>query len=474
MRQRGQGVGRVGGRLGPFWRRAESTGQHTGQRPRPTWSNMVFEVFVGNIPYDATETQLIEVFSRVGPVVKFTLMHDRETGRSKGFGFAEYKDRETCLSAIRNLHNVDFHGRPLKVDAKELTGSGPTRGGRKSSGSAGGPQEDGKSGQSIIGSRARREPVPETSSVITNLLSGMSRTQMIEILSEMKKFMDQNPKGARALLVEAPQVAQALVQILVLFGLVALPAVHDLHTRVAPTSVGPTVPAPAALAGPAAPAPAAPTVPSAAPGPARTVAPARPGPYDRPPERGPPRPADRPADRADRTRPGYYDGPPRGGYIKEEPRYREDGRPAYREEGPPYRDDPYREARGPRDEPPPPGRARARPAPAPLPSQGRPYPAAAPAGPARGGPARDDYARSAPPPAAASSTSSAPAAAPAAASAAPAAPAAAAAAGGNLPPDKIRMLQEIIRMTPQQIAQLPPEKRKIVELLKQKAASQNR
>lgn len=49
-------------------------------------------VFVGNIPYDATEEHLRELFAEVGEVVSFRLMMDKDTGRPKGFGFCEYKD----------------------------------------------------------------------------------------------------------------------------------------------------------------------------------------------------------------------------------------------------------------------------------------------------------------------------------------------------------------------------------------------
>jgi cleavage stimulation factor subunit 2 len=73
---------------------------------------------VGNIPYDATEEQLVEVFQEVGPVVSFRyspsinsydflitifrLVFDRDTGKPKGYGFCEYRDAETALSAMRN------------------------------------------------------------------------------------------------------------------------------------------------------------------------------------------------------------------------------------------------------------------------------------------------------------------------------------------------------------------------------------
>lgn len=59
-------------------------------------------MFVGNIPYDMTEEQLVDIFKEVGPVVSFRLMFDRETGKARGYGFCEYADAETAASAIRN------------------------------------------------------------------------------------------------------------------------------------------------------------------------------------------------------------------------------------------------------------------------------------------------------------------------------------------------------------------------------------
>ncbi|KAJ6817184.1 cleavage stimulating factor 64-like [Iris pallida] len=76
-------------------------------------------VFVGNIPYDATEEQLIQICEEVGPVVSFRLVLDRETGKPKGYGFCEYKDEETALSARRNLQGYEINGRQLRVDFAE-------------------------------------------------------------------------------------------------------------------------------------------------------------------------------------------------------------------------------------------------------------------------------------------------------------------------------------------------------------------
>ncbi|KAK4254137.1 hypothetical protein QN277_009560 [Acacia crassicarpa] len=73
-------------------------------------------VFVGNVPYDTTEERLIEICEEVGPVVSFRFVKDRETGKTKGYGFCEYKDEETALSARRNLQGYEINGRKLRVN----------------------------------------------------------------------------------------------------------------------------------------------------------------------------------------------------------------------------------------------------------------------------------------------------------------------------------------------------------------------
>ncbi|CAK9296889.1 unnamed protein product [Gordionus sp. m RMFG-2023] len=82
----------------------------------PTIDRTLRSVFVGNIPYEATEEQLKELFSEVGPILSFRLVYDRDTGKPKGYGFCEYKDQETAMSAMRNLSNIELNGRVLRVD----------------------------------------------------------------------------------------------------------------------------------------------------------------------------------------------------------------------------------------------------------------------------------------------------------------------------------------------------------------------
>jgi cleavage stimulation factor subunit 2 len=78
---------------------------------------IIFQVFVGNISYDVTEEQIKQVFSKAGQIVHFRLVHDRDTGRPKGFGFCEFTDPATAAAAIRIFNGHDLNGRPLRVDS---------------------------------------------------------------------------------------------------------------------------------------------------------------------------------------------------------------------------------------------------------------------------------------------------------------------------------------------------------------------
>lgn len=76
-------------------------------------------VFARNISYEGTEEELRTLFSSVGSIVSLRLITDRETGKRRGYGFIEYLDVETALSAVRNLNDIEFHGRPLQVNSAE-------------------------------------------------------------------------------------------------------------------------------------------------------------------------------------------------------------------------------------------------------------------------------------------------------------------------------------------------------------------
>ncbi|MDZ7814667.1 MAG: RNA-binding protein [Planctomycetota bacterium] len=73
------------------------------------------KLYVGNLPYTTSETELREMFENFGTVHSVNVITDRETGRSKGFGFVELDD-EQADAAREELNGSDFGGRSLRVD----------------------------------------------------------------------------------------------------------------------------------------------------------------------------------------------------------------------------------------------------------------------------------------------------------------------------------------------------------------------
>jgi len=84
-------------------------------------------LYVGNLSYDTTESQLGTVFEQVGAVVKATLITDRETGRSKGFGFVEMADEGSAAAAIAQLNGTELDGKTIKVAEARPRPSGDNR-----------------------------------------------------------------------------------------------------------------------------------------------------------------------------------------------------------------------------------------------------------------------------------------------------------------------------------------------------------
>ncbi|OEL37454.1 hypothetical protein BAE44_0001525 [Dichanthelium oligosanthes] len=78
-------------------------------------------VFVGNIPYHASEEELRAACEEIGPVVSLRVATDKDTTRPRGFAFVEYLDDQTALSACRNLHGRALRGRELRVGLARRT-----------------------------------------------------------------------------------------------------------------------------------------------------------------------------------------------------------------------------------------------------------------------------------------------------------------------------------------------------------------
>ncbi len=106
-------------------------------------------LYVGNLPYKATDEELRELFSRSGPVDNVQVMRDNMTGRARGFAFVEMATDEGAQKAIADLHQYQLDGRALVVNEARPRTPG---GGREFSGGRGRSDYGGEYGG------GRREP----------------------------------------------------------------------------------------------------------------------------------------------------------------------------------------------------------------------------------------------------------------------------------------------------------------------------
>jgi RNA recognition motif-containing protein len=96
------------------------------------------DIYVGNLPYTATEGDVSALFSAYGPVERVKIITDRETGQSKGFAFVTLGDQTQLNAAIEALNDYDYNGRPLRVNASEPKEARPGGGGGGYGGGGGG------------------------------------------------------------------------------------------------------------------------------------------------------------------------------------------------------------------------------------------------------------------------------------------------------------------------------------------------
>jgi RNA recognition motif-containing protein len=92
-------------------------------------------LYVGNLAYSVTDDTLESLFSQYGPVKSAQVVMDRDTGRSKGFGFVEMADDNAAREAIKGLNDQQHEGRPLTVNEARPR---EDRGGRGGGGGGGG------------------------------------------------------------------------------------------------------------------------------------------------------------------------------------------------------------------------------------------------------------------------------------------------------------------------------------------------
>ncbi|KAL9101840.1 MAG: hypothetical protein Q9163_002943 [Psora crenata] len=178
-----------------------------------------------------TEEQIVHTFSTVGHVLNFRLVYDQDTGRPKGFGFCEFADTDSAASAVRNLNGHEIMGRELRVDFSHVGGKDPDAT----------PANYNNNNQqqqppSVIPPNGYQPhppgalpPLPSgvdlpagltCPDAISKTLSTLAPAQLLDILSQMKGLVMGDPAKATELLKQAPQLAYAIFQALLLMGLV--------------------------------------------------------------------------------------------------------------------------------------------------------------------------------------------------------------------------------------------------------------
>jgi len=109
---------------------------------------MSMKLYVGNLPFKTSTQDLEQLFGQVGTVESTNIIEDRETGRSRGFGFVEMSSKEEGERAIEEFNGKEFDGRELKVNEakpqenRNRGGYGGGRGGYSGGGYAGGRSND--------------------------------------------------------------------------------------------------------------------------------------------------------------------------------------------------------------------------------------------------------------------------------------------------------------------------------------------
>lgn len=77
---------------------------------------MSMNIYIGNLPYGSSEDDLRQAFGRFGEVTSAVVITDKQSGRSKGFGFVEMSDEGAAQEAIDAMNGQDFQGRTVKVN----------------------------------------------------------------------------------------------------------------------------------------------------------------------------------------------------------------------------------------------------------------------------------------------------------------------------------------------------------------------
>lgn len=176
---------------------------------------------------DLTEEQVKDILSTAGTVTKFRLMMNPETGKPKGYGFADFADADAAASAVRNLNDHEIMGRKIRVDwpHNNEKDSIPPDYSQQSQPMSQDPSQQ----MPQIPGAAPLPPLPpgvevpphlDCPNAISHTLASLPPNQLLDVLTQMKSLAVADPARATELLRQAPQLAYAIFQALLLMNLV--------------------------------------------------------------------------------------------------------------------------------------------------------------------------------------------------------------------------------------------------------------
>jgi cleavage stimulation factor subunit 2 len=196
-----------------------------------------------------SEENIIRILNQVGTVVKFRLMTNPDTGKSKGFGFADFQDADQAASAVRNLNDYEIDGRKIRVDWPHNN--------EKDSVPTNYDQASMPSDSLNAAAASALPPLPpgvdlppnlRATDAISQTLSTLPPPQLLDVLTQMKGLAISDPARATSLLKTAPQLSYAIFQALILMNLVDPKVLAQVVEQAArppqPTVIPPPQPVP--------------------------------------------------------------------------------------------------------------------------------------------------------------------------------------------------------------------------------------
>ncbi|KAK1755360.1 hinge domain of cleavage stimulation factor subunit 2-domain-containing protein [Echria macrotheca] len=204
-----------------------------------------------------TEEQITEIFSAAGRVVNLRLVYDRETGRPKGFGFAEFPDYDSAASAVRNLNDHEVMGRKLRVDFSSEQATTEDDRDRAAAASASNPQSynpqpTNGAGAQPSGGSSTLPPLPQgqdlppgmsCTDAISRTLNTLPPAQLLDTLQQVQAMATNDPARLTELFHQAPQLSYAVFQAMLLLGLVRPEAINSVLENPADAAAPPPAPA---------------------------------------------------------------------------------------------------------------------------------------------------------------------------------------------------------------------------------------